>query len=193
MPRTKQFNEEEILKKAMELFWERGFHATSIQNLVTCLGINRASLYDTFGGKEELFNKVFEHYRKQSSEEVRATFENENSVKAGFCRLFENAIEKAQLDQAQKGCFVVNTTTELIPGDEAIHDALRKNKENAENLFIEHIRKGIESGEIDASKDADSIGTMLFALFSGLQVMAKVDSDPIKLRKLVKSGLSVLD
>ena len=59
MPRTKQFNEEEILKKAMELFWEKGFHATSIQDLVAHLGINRASLYDTFGGKEELFKKAF--------------------------------------------------------------------------------------------------------------------------------------
>ncbi|MFD2100532.1 TetR/AcrR family transcriptional regulator [Flagellimonas iocasae] len=193
MPRTKQFNEEEILKKAMELFWERGFHATSIQNLVTCLGINRASLYDTFGGKEELFNKVFTYYRKKNGDTLRSTLEQEKSVKAGFCRLFEDAIEKAQTDTAQKGCFVVNTTTELIPGDETIHNALRENKENAERIFIEHIKKGIESGEIDASKDAESIGPMLFALFSGLQVMAKVDPDPNKLRKLVKSGLSVLD
>lgn len=193
MPRTKQFNEEEILKKAMELFWERGFHATSIQNLVTCLGINRASLYDTFGGKEELFNKVFAYYRKKNGDTLRSTLEQEKSVKAGFCRLFEDAIEKAQTDMAQKGCFVVNTTTELIPGDETIHNALRENKENAERIFIEHIQKGIESGEIDASKDAESIGPMLFALFSGLQVMAKVDPDPNKLRKLVKSGLSVLD
>ncbi|MFC4221408.1 TetR/AcrR family transcriptional regulator [Flagellimonas marina] len=193
MPRTKQFNEEEILKKAMELFWEKGFHATSIQNLVTCLGINRASLYDTFGGKEELFNKVFERYRKDGGDTIQSTFDKEKSVKAGFCRLFEDAIEKAQNDMAQKGCFVVNTTTELIPGDETIHKALRKNKENIESIFISQINKGIENGEIDASKDAESIGHMLFALFSGLQVMAKVDPDPNKLRKLLKSGLSVLD
>ncbi len=193
MPRTKQFNEEEILKKAMELFWERGFHATSIQNLVTCLGINRASLYDTFGGKEELFNKVFEHYRKTNGDVVRSTFNQEKSVKAGFCRLFEEAIEKAQTDTARKGCFVVNTTTELIPGDKTIQKVLRENKENLENIFIDHIKKGIETGEMDASKDAESIGPMLFALLSGLQVMAKVDPDPNKLRKLARSGLSVLD
>ncbi|MBO0324367.1 TetR/AcrR family transcriptional regulator [Muricauda sp. CAU 1633] len=193
MPRTKQFNEEEILIKAMELFWEKGFHATSIQNLVSCLGINRASLYDTFGGKEELFSKVFERYRKKGGDNIRSTFEKEKSIKAGFCRLFEEAIENAEADMGQKGCFVVNTTTELIPGDETIHKALRENKENIENIFISQIRKGIASGEINAGKDAESIGHMLFALFSGLQVMAKVDPDPTKLRKLVKSGLSVLD
>jgi len=193
VPRTKQFNEEEILKKAMELFWEKGFHATSIQNLVSCLGINRASLYDTFGGKEELFNTVFEYYRKTNGDVVRSTFDQEKSVKAGFCRLFEEAIEKAQTDISRKGCFVVNTTTELIPGDETIQKALQDNKENFENIFIVHIKKGIETGEIDASKEAESIGPMLFTLFSGLQVIAKVDPDPNKLRKLVRAGLSVLD
>ncbi|MER3376116.1 MAG: TetR/AcrR family transcriptional regulator [Allomuricauda sp.] len=193
MPRTKQFNEEEILNKAMELFWEKGFHATSIQNLVSCLGINRASLYDTFGGKEELFNKVFEHYRKTNGDAIRSTFDQEKSVKAGFCRLFEEAIEKTQVDAARKGCFVVNTTTELIPGDETIHNVLRKNKENLENIFIDQIKKGVETGEIDASKEAESIGPMFFTLLSGLQVIAKVDPDPIKLRELVRAGLSVLD
>ena len=64
MPRTKQFDEKEVLKNAMELFWEKGFHATSIQDLVSHLGINRASLYDTYGGKDELFNTAFETYRQ---------------------------------------------------------------------------------------------------------------------------------
>ena len=61
MARKKQFEEHEILTKATDLFWKQGFHATSIQDLVNHLKINRASLYDTFGGKEELFNKAFRY------------------------------------------------------------------------------------------------------------------------------------
>ena len=54
MPRVKQFNEDEVLNKAMELFWKKGYNATSMQDIVDYLGINRASLYSTFGGKKNL-------------------------------------------------------------------------------------------------------------------------------------------
>ncbi|PWL39588.1 TetR/AcrR family transcriptional regulator [Flagellimonas aquimarina] len=193
MPRVKQFNEEEILKKAMELFWERGFHATSIQNLVSHLGINRASLYDTFGGKEELFNRAFKEYRSKTGNVLKEIFDTEDSVRAGLKKLFDMAIDEAKTDQARKGCFVVNTTTELIPGDEAIHKVLSDNKTNIESLFINYLQKGIDNGEIDVSKNAESIGLMFFALYSGLRVLAKVDSDSDKLNLMVQAGLSVLD
>ncbi|UII81241.1 TetR/AcrR family transcriptional regulator [Flagellimonas sp. CMM7] len=193
MPRVKQFDEKEILNKAMELFWEKGFHATSMQNLVSYLGINRASLYDTFGGKEELFNKAFEQYRSVTGNTLKAIFDKEGSVREGLKKLFDNAIDEAITDEARKGCFVVNTTTELIPGDKAIHQVLSDNKANVEALFINYIQKGINSGEFDTSKNAESIGLMLFALFSGLRVLAKVDSNPDKLNLMVQQGLSVLD
>lgn len=193
MPRTKQFCEEEVLNKAMELFWEKGFHATSIQDLVCHLGINRASLYDTFGGKEELFKMAFQHYRETKGNVVCTLFEQEKSIKKGIRRLFDEAIVQARTDEAHKGCFAVNTATELIPGDEAIHKVLRENKRNMETLFVDYIKKGIESGEIDASKDPESIGLMLFTLYNGLQVITKIDHDPKKLELMIASGLSVLD
>ncbi len=193
MPRAKQFKESEILEKAMELFWEKGFHATSMQNLVTHLGINRASLYDTFGGKEELFNKAFGEYRKTTQEMLKKLFEQEESVRQGFTMLFDKAIDESITDEARKGCFVVNTTTELIPGDETIRQVLNTNKSEVENLFVSYIQKGIDKGEFSPSKDAQSIGHMLYTLYSGLRVVAKVDSNPNKLKALVNVALSVLD
>lgn len=193
MPRTKQFDEKEVLNKAMELFWEKGFHATSIQDLVSHLGINRASLYDTFGGKEELFNTAFQHYRSTNSNFIQTLFESEKSVKKGFKKLFDKAIEETLTDTGRKGCFVVNTTTEMIPGDSSIHSVLMQNKEMAEQLFISYIQTGIDSGEIDASKNPKSIGRMLFTLYNGLRVVGKVDSNQRKLTEMIKAGLSVLD
>ena len=75
MPRVKSFDEKEVLDKAIHLFWKQGYTATSIQDLVTHLGINRASLYDTFGDKEELFKKAFEQYRKTSFDGLTQFFE----------------------------------------------------------------------------------------------------------------------
>ncbi len=177
----------------MELFWEKGFHATSMQDLVSHLGINRASLYDTFGGKEELFAKAFAHYRKNTGGWLQQLFDGEPSVKMGFEKLFDKAIEEAANDKCRKGCFVVNTTTELIPGNEKMLQAILDNKETVENLFIDHVQKGIDTGELSPSKNAQEIGLMLFALYNGIQVLAKVDPDPDKLQKVVNSALSVLD
>ncbi len=193
MPRTKQFNEEEVLNKAMELFWEKGFHATSIQDLVSHLGINRASLYDTYGGKEELFNRAFESYRNSSGDLVKSILASESSVKTGFEKLFTFAMDEAENDEARKGCFVVNTTTELIPGGGAISSILSKNLENVSQLFASHIQKGIDQGEIDASKNPRNVGMMLFTFYNGFRVVSKIDTDRDKLESMVRVALSVLD
>lgn len=193
MPRAKQFCEEETLKKAVELFWEKGFHATSMQDLVSHLGINRASLYDTYGGKEELFDKAFAQYRKSASDWLEELFNKEPSVKLGFKRLFETAIEEATTDSCRKGCFVVNTATELIPGNSKIETVLLDHKEYVEKLFSSYVQKGIDDGEIVSSKSAEEIGIMLYTFYNGLRVVSKVDVNPEKLQKAVNSGLSILD
>jgi len=193
MPRVKQFDEAEILNKAMELFWEKGFHATSMQDLVSHLGINRASLYDTFGSKEALFQNAVEHYIEVSGSCIRTLFAEENDVRVGLKKLFDMAINESLCDLSKKGCFVVNTTTELIPGDAAIQEMLQKNRENMEAVFVDYIRKGIDKGQIDASKNAQDVGLMFFGLYNGLRVLAKVDPTSESLKKMATAGLSILN
>ncbi|MEN1784598.1 MAG: TetR/AcrR family transcriptional regulator [Bacteroidota bacterium] len=193
MPRTKQFDEKEVLGKAVELFWTKGFHATSMQDLVTHLGINRASLYDTFGSKEALFDMAFKHYRVTEGQKMQQLITKSTSVKAGFRALFEMAIAESVSDRNCKGCFVVNTTTELLPGDNKIHQMLKENKQNAQAVFTQRVQEGIDSGELQTSKSAESIGLMLFTLYNGFRVLAKVEANPQQLRQIMETGLSVLD
>ncbi|WP_222982998.1 TetR/AcrR family transcriptional regulator [Flagellimonas meishanensis] len=193
MPRTKQFDEEEVLKKAMELFWKKGFHATSIQDLVSCLGINRASLYDTFGGKDELFRRAFQEYRNSSGDKVKALLAEGETVKAGFERLFSYAIDQAEENVERKGCFVVNTTAELVPGNTAIQSILCENMEGILSIFSDYIQKGIDHGEISPSKNPKDIAIMLFTFYNGFQVISKIETNRKKLEDLVQTGISVLD
>ncbi len=193
MPRTKQFDEEEVLNKAMELFWEKGFHATSMQDLVSNLGINRASMYDTYGGKEELFEKAFAHYRKSAIDSLQQLFNAASSVRLSFKKLFDLAIKETVSDVSCKGCFVVNTMTELVPGNDKLRITLENHKKKIESLFVSFVQKGIDNGEISNSKNANEIGLMLFALYNGIQVISKVDPNREKLQKVVNAGLSVLE
>ena len=192
MPRVKTFDENEVLTKAMNLFWKQGYSATSVQDLVSHLGINRASLYDTFGDKEQLFKKSFELYRKSNKEGLVQFFDSRPNVKAGFSELFENAIKEAINDKDRKGCFVVNTTTELIPNDENLLEILESNKRDFEMIFFEYLKKGKEKGQLKTTQDLKSIASLFYTLYNGIRVVAKVRPNHKKLSDSINVALSLL-
>lgn len=193
MPRVKTFDEKEILTKAMNLFWKQGYSATSIQDLVSHLGINRASLYDTFGDKEQLFKKSFELYRKTNKEILVQFLERRPNVKEGFSELFENAIQEAVIDKDKKGCFVVNTTTELIPNDdENLLQILESNKKDFELIFYEYLKKGKENGQLKTSQDLKSLASLFFTLYNGIRVVSKVSPNKKNLMDSINVALSLL-
>lgn len=193
MPRVKLFKEEEALQKAIQLFSMKGYHATSMQDLVDTLGINRASLYDTFGSKEALFEKAFALYKKENRQRIVHFLEQQPSVKEGISKLFEYAVEESVADKEAKGCLAVNTTTELIPGDQKICSQLSENKADFEKIFYDYLISGIEKGEIPRDKDVKAVAAFLFAFYNGIKVVGKINPNKEELMASVKAGLAVLD
>lgn len=193
MPRTKKFDKEEILHRAVQLFWKKGFHATSMQDLVDHLGINRASLYDTYGGKESLFNQAFEQYRSSNTSGLITFLAGYNSVKEGLRALFERATQESVSDCDKKGCFIVNTTTELVPGDKIIGEALEKHRAGLENIFYEFIETGEKSGEIPKGKDLMAIARLVFMVYNGFRVVSKMNTTAEELRSPIEVALTLLD
>ncbi len=192
MPRVKLFDENEVLTKAMNLFWKQGYSATSVQDLVNHLGINRASLYDTFGGKDQLFKKSFKLYRKTNLEGVIRFFENRPNVKIGFSELFDIAIREDVLDKDNKGCFVVNTTTELIPNDESLLIILEKNKRDFEKVFYNYLKKGQERGQLNTTQDLKSLATLFYTLYNGIRVVSKTRPNKKESSDSINLALSLL-
>lgn len=193
MPRVKLFDEQEILEKAMELFWKKGYYATSIQDLVDHLGVNRASLYDTYGGKRELFYKAFQYYRTTNTQALRKFLNAYDDVREGLRNLFRMAIEESRLDKDLKGCFVVNTTTELVPNDSSALQVLCENKSTLEQLFYDYLSSGVQKGQISEQKDLKAIVSILFTYYSGLRIITKVNIDEEELYSSVDTLLSLLD
>ncbi len=193
MPRTKAFNENEALGKALQLFWKQGYHATSVQDLVDHLSINRASLYDTFGGKKELFERAFDQYIQSNTAQLRSFLQQQSSVRSGLRKLFINTIRESVNDPHRKGCFVVNTTTELVPNDPDIIPTLEKNRHRFESLFLDYLRMGQEKREIPAGKDLPAIARLLFTLYNGLKVVAKTNPTEEDQLASVDALLTILD
>lgn len=193
MPRVKKFDEKETLKKAMCLFWRNGFHATSMQDLVNHLGINRASIYDTYGGKKELFDKAFAQYRTENRMQLEAFLKTQNSVKTGFRKLFQNAISEAISDTERKGCFVVNVATELVPNDDEMLSVIQENKVYIEETFKAFLQSGVDSGEISADKNIQNIASLLHTFLNGLKIVSKTNFDEESLLNSVDTILTLLD
>ena len=193
MPKTKQFDQKEILDKATELFWKRGYHATSIQDLVNHLGISRSSIYDTYGGKKALYNQALNAYRTSSTAGVSTFLQNQTNVKTGLRELFFSGIQSSLTDPDNKGCFVINTTTEMLPGDPEIQSILEENYNTFEDLFYRFLRLGEKRWEIPEGKDLRTIAGLLFTLYNGMKVVAKVQTDQKKLMAEVDAVLALLD
>ena len=193
MPRVKLFKEEEVLTKAMMIFWKKGYHDTSIQDLVDHLGVNRASLYDTFGGKKELFDSAFEYYRKTSNKTLQELLNSQDSVKETLRMIFRKVIEGDMSDPHNKGCLVANTTTELLPHDSELQLVITRHREDVEQIFYDFLLTGAQKGEISGEKDLKTMASLLYTLLTGLRVMGKTRPNQEESLASVDAVLSLLD
>ncbi|NGP88582.1 TetR/AcrR family transcriptional regulator [Fodinibius halophilus] len=193
MPRAKSFDEKEVLIKAMNLFWKKGYYDTSAQDLVDELGISRSSLYATFGGKKQLFEKAFQLYRDKNLKAASQLLESHEGVKDGFRALFEKAIEESKNDKEAKGCFVVNTTAELVPNDHSFLKDLQENQQKFVETFRDYLKEGVENGQIPADKEFESIAKLFYTFYSGLRIVSKVSFNEQETLRSVDNLLSILD
>src|ERR1700758_1767481 len=108
MARTKDFDEDEVLAKAMNLFWLKGYNATSMQDLVDGLGISRSSLYDTFGDKHALFVRSLENYRQGVALKMQNILNEAPTAKDAVRGLLDLTTRELLSDAEHKGCFLVN-------------------------------------------------------------------------------------
>ncbi|MFT6634118.1 TetR family transcriptional regulator [Alcanivorax sp. VBW004] len=193
MARKKSFNKDDVLERAMNLFWKQGFHATSMQDIVQNVGLSRSSLYESFGSKQGLFDQALGNYCRTNREGVKALLSNEKSVKSGIRNLLESSIHCTISDADKKGCFVVNSTTELVPGDDEMLKALSKNRASFEKVFFEFLQKGQATGEIPPNKDIKTLSGLIYTVFSGLNVIAKLEKSPKKLMAQIDQIVGLLD
>ena len=153
MPRTKCFNREDALKKAMGAFWARGYEATSIQDLVDCMGINRGSLYDTFGDKHKLFLSALDQYTTGALSRGTTLQGEGNSVEILNDFLF-GFMYRVLGDPENRGCFVTNTTVERSSYDEKCAERLRDYYDVLEDDLKRLIGRGQDAGEIPFKRSA---------------------------------------
>lgn len=193
MARTKDFDEDEVLNKAVNLFWLKGYNGTSMQDLVDALGISRSSLYDTYGDKHTLFLKALESYQLSASGKVCNIVSSAKPAKQAIKELLEFITNGLINDKSHKGCFMVNAEVEIAPHDAEVSQMICQNDQQVEEAFYKVIKKGQESGEITNKQDARALTRFIFNNVKGIRVTAKSTTDKAIFDDIIKLALSVLD
>ena len=192
MVRTKRFDKHAALDEAMELFWQRGYHATSIQDLVDHLGVNRQSLYDTYGGKDQLFLAALERYREIQAAPVRRLLERTGPAREILRDFFRGAAD-ALLSEDCKGCLMANTVTELAGRDEAVTQVCSASARQFEAALCGLLARAQHAGEIPAERSPLQLARFLMNTMNGLAVTAKATRDRQVLNDVVEVALAALD
>ncbi|KUF27790.1 TetR/AcrR family transcriptional regulator [Lysinibacillus sp. F5] len=192
MARTREFDEEKVLEAAMQLFWEKGYEATSLSDLTARMGIQRPSIYSTFGDKKELFEAALRRYTTSRAADIRARLQSHASVKQAFATFFEEVIAAEYTKDLSNGCFCINTMVELAPHDERFEILTREHQLYLAVIFQETIERGIQSGELDADTDAKSLAQALLVALIGLTVMLKSQPQQAFVDNAIATTLTLL-
>ncbi|MDR6555110.1 TetR/AcrR family transcriptional regulator [Paenibacillus qinlingensis] len=190
MGRNKVFDEDAVLLKAMHLFWKQGYEKTSMQELVSHMGIHKGSLYDTFGDKQSLYIRALKRYSENSEQSVKLRLADTRSVKEAIRMLFDLAIH--QREDIPQGCFIVNTAVELSFHDAEARECVRLNWERVEEIIADLIVRGKLEGELAESIDADQLASFLNNALIGLRIIAKTITDRDKLNHIIEMNMSLL-
>ncbi len=174
MSRKKQFAVDDAKQKAMQTFWSQGYRGTSLQDLVENMGINRASLYDTFGDKYALFIETLHNYNDTYAKPFFTRIRKTNSPRQAIIALFDEICDGVSKGEEQNGCYIVNTALEMSPHDKKVARIVNRIFAYVEkNFFRQMIVQGQAMGEISQEVVPETTSRTLLSLLIGLRVLSR--------------------
>jgi TetR/AcrR family transcriptional repressor of nem operon len=193
MARPKQFDRDQVLDRAMGAFWTKGYGATSVEDLIAHMGIQRGSLYGTFGDKRTLFLAALERYQRVVTRELFDALEAPGSGLEAIRRFFRLRVE-GSLDRSRPhGCLVTNTAVELSRRDRGASARIGGSLAKLEAAFRRALERARAAGELDAGRDLRALARFLTASAQGLSVMAKTFPDRAVLEDVVAVVLAAVE
>jgi TetR/AcrR family transcriptional regulator, transcriptional repressor for nem operon len=193
MSRPKEFNPDDAVEKAMQVFWHKGYEATSMEDLLTAMDLNRGSLYDTFGDKRQLFLKVIDRYCTTFVGSKFSLLDQPGPALPTLRRFIHGMIEGALADPQRRGCLIANTVMELAPHENEIAGTLRHALKMVEDTFFRVLARAKQQGELNSQKDPRTLARFLTTMMQGTIVMIKAGASAEVINQTAETALSILD
>jgi TetR/AcrR family transcriptional repressor of nem operon len=192
MGRPREFDEERVLAAAGDVFWARGYEATSTRALTECTGLTLASLYNAFGDKRGFYLRVLDYYLETLRERI-ARLESTRSPGRAIAGFFREMIDRSLADPQHRGCMLMNTAIEVTNDDPEMRRIVGDEMVVIERFFCRCAVAAQRNGEIPKDQQAEDIARMLLGLLTGLRVLARVRPDAKLLNGLVRPALAMLN
>ena len=193
MPWEKTFDEDDAIAKAMKVFWEKGYEPASIADLIAGTGITRGSLYNAFGGKEQLFVKALLKYDQDNRRAFLAELEAMDDPRRAIAAAFDGIVAETLADTEKKGCFIVNTASELATHGEEVNRIVHNGIREFEAFFRRSIEVAQARKDIPESLDPEATAKALLAMVVAIRVLGRGVFDKSALTTIADQALRLIN
>lgn len=184
MARNVEFNEEEAIEKAMEVFWQKGYLGASMRDLTTAMKINSSSLYNTIGDKHALFVKCIKNYTHSHMEQARKRAQAARSPMQAIIHLINDSVNN--IINRENSCMIIKTTFEIANDDEEILAILKDNGDATYKLIVSLLQAAKKQGEIAADADPAILTDYLISIFTGWYESYILHQDAHRIKQMAK-------
>lgn len=192
MPKVETFNKEIVIKQATKIFHTKSYSLTSMQDLVDATGLNRSSIYNTFGSKLDLYMQCLHSYQSEAHQNVQKIISKSKGTKATLKAIFLLNLNKSATG-TDNGCLINNCTTEMANQETVINRFLCNNKENMSLLFQNIVEKGQQEGIFNKNQPPNAYALYLLNAFQGLKITGILTKENSQLESVIDTTLSVLN
>lgn len=188
MARPREFDRAEALDRALDVFWYKGYSATSMADLMTAMNLSKASIYGTYKDKQSLFSEALTVYMDRNYHAFKRIFSShERGIEGVEAFLISGALRFSDQKNPGRGCFVMNTAVELGPHNTTIRDKLSKHRDRVIKLISQAVSLGQEQGDIRLDISSAGITAQVYGLFSSFLTNLRMDSNEMSIEETAKA------
>lgn len=190
--RPLEFDPEVALQAAMEVFWAKGYEASSLQDLISAMRISKSSFYQAFGSKHQLFEACLVRFREQQVERMTVALDGAQSGMA-FLRFFLVSLaDEVRTTEPSKGCLIMNTATELAGRDPSVATLVQQGTGAFMSILERAVKRAQKEGSVGKQKDPKTLSQFLLALLAGMKAMVKAGASAGTVEDVAEVALSAL-
>ena len=193
MARPRAFEPDAAIDRALDVFWSKGYEATSLDDLCAATGLSRSSFYGTFGSKKNMLLQTVTRYSEQRTPHLAAVLTQDMPVRDAFARLAEQFIDQIVSGSGRRGCFLGNCAAELPRSERAALAKVREGLASTEAVFHAALVRAQTRGDLATDADPAALARYLTAAFQGLRLVGKINPDRQALTDVAETMLQCLN
>ena len=191
--RPREFELDDAVRKAMAVFWDRGYHDASLPDLLEGMDLSRGSFYKAFVDKRGVYLRALDVYIEDAIRKVGEILHSNPSPKAAIKEAFSRQVEESSGNEGLRGCFIVLSAVEMLPGDEDVSTRISRLFRRLQDLYAAAVIRAQALGEIDPEVDERTLARFLVCQIQGMRVLGKAGADRESTKAMVDFALKPLD